>query len=139
MVPSTAKGDPFRVDIKASVVRCPKLSGPSRTKYKDQSETKGVIVRKGRWRDIIGGVADYFCIMSWTNSLSGSWRQLGFKQGCNMAPTIDTPVTVLVSFTDHLINFVVSELLANGCHDVSEFGRRDETVVVAVEDLCPSG
>ena len=49
--------------------------------------------------------------------------------------TIDAPVTVLVSLTNHLIDLVVGKLLANRGHDVTQFSSRDETVVVTVEHL----
>jgi hypothetical protein len=49
--------------------------------------------------------------------------------------TINSPVTILISLADHFINFVVGQLFANGCHNMSKFSRRDEAVVVAIEDL----
>jgi hypothetical protein len=54
-------------------------------------------------------------------------------------PTVNTPITVLISLADHLVNLVVGELLANRRHDMAQLGRRDEAVVVPVEDLCGSG
>jgi hypothetical protein len=52
-----------------------------------------------------------------------------------MALTVNTPVTVLVGLADHLIDLVVGQLLADRGHDMAQLGRRDETVVVAIEDL----
>ncbi len=51
-------------------------------------------------------------------------------------PTIDPSITILVSLSDHLINFIICQFLANGCHNVTELRSGDETVVVSVEDLC---
>ena len=53
-----------------------------------------------------------------------------------MTPTVDTPIAVLVGLADHLVNLVVSQLLADRGHDVAKLGRRDEAVVITVEDLC---
>lgn len=52
--------------------------------------------------------------------------------------TVNASVTVLVSLTDHLINLVVSQLLSDGGHDVTELSGRDEAVVVTIEDLDPT-
>lgn len=49
--------------------------------------------------------------------------------------TVDSPIAVLVGFPDHLIDLIVRQLFPNGRHDVAEFGRRDEAVVVTIEDL----
>ena len=49
--------------------------------------------------------------------------------------TVDATIAILVSLANHLINLVICELLANGCHDVTELGCRDETVVVTVKHL----
>lgn len=49
--------------------------------------------------------------------------------------TVDTAITVLVSFTDHLVHLVVGQLLADGGHDMTQLSGGDETVVVAVEHL----
>jgi len=49
--------------------------------------------------------------------------------------TINASIAVLVSLPDHLVDLVVGQLLADGGHDVTQFGGRDETVVIAVEDL----
>jgi hypothetical protein len=56
-----------------------------------------------------------------------------------VAPTVNTPIAVLVGLADHLIDLVVGQLLADRSHDVAQLGRRDEAVVVAVEDLRRSG
>ncbi len=50
--------------------------------------------------------------------------------------TINPSITILISLSYHLINFVVSQFLANGCHNVTELRSGDETVVISVEDLC---
>jgi hypothetical protein len=49
--------------------------------------------------------------------------------------TINSSVTILISLADHLIDFLVGQLLANGCHDMAKLGSGDEAVVIAVEDL----
>ncbi len=49
--------------------------------------------------------------------------------------TINTSVAILVSLADHLINLLISQLLANRCLDMAKLGSRDETVVIAIEDL----
>jgi hypothetical protein len=49
--------------------------------------------------------------------------------------TVDSPVTVLVSLSNHLIHLVVSQLLANGCHDMAKLSSGDKTVVVTIKDL----
>lgn len=49
--------------------------------------------------------------------------------------TVDAAVTILIGLTDHLIHFIIGELLSNGSHDVTKLSSRDETVVVTVEDL----
>jgi hypothetical protein len=50
-------------------------------------------------------------------------------------PTVDPAITVLVRLADHLVHLVVSQLLANGSHDVAQLGGRDKAVVVAIEHL----
>jgi len=52
-----------------------------------------------------------------------------------LKPTINAAITILVSLTDHLVNLVVSKLLANRGHDVAQLGRRDEAVVVTIKHL----
>lgn len=49
--------------------------------------------------------------------------------------TVNPSVTILISLTDHLVDFVVGQLLADGGHNVTQLGGGDEAVVVAVEDL----
>src|SRR5690242_14493998 len=53
----------------------------------------------------------------------------------NRSPTVNATITVLVSLPDHLVDLVVSELLADGGHDVTQLSSGDEAVVVAVKDL----
>jgi len=48
---------------------------------------------------------------------------------------VDSAIAVLVSLSDHLINLIISELLADGGHDMSKLSSRNETVVVTVEHL----
>ena len=52
-----------------------------------------------------------------------------------MERTVDAAIAVLVSLADHLVNLIVSELLANGCHDVAQLSSGDEAIVVTVEHL----
>jgi hypothetical protein len=49
--------------------------------------------------------------------------------------TVNPAIAILIGFSDHLINFIICQLLSNGCHDVAEFGSGDETVVVTIEYL----
>lgn len=49
--------------------------------------------------------------------------------------TVNPSVTVLVGLADHLVDLVVSQLLADGGHNVTQLGGGDEAVVVTVEDL----
>lgn len=49
--------------------------------------------------------------------------------------TVDSPITVLICLTDHLIYLVISQLFPNRRHDMAKFRRRDESVVVTVEHL----
>jgi hypothetical protein len=49
--------------------------------------------------------------------------------------TVNTPVSVLVGFANHLVNLVVGQLLADGSHDMAKLGGGNEAVVVTVEDL----
>lgn len=51
--------------------------------------------------------------------------------------TINAAIAILVGLADHLVNFVISKLLADGSHDMSQLRSRNETVVVAVEHLSP--
>lgn len=82
--------------------------------------------------------------MSWTNSLSAyrvSERsppvQPTGDEKKGESHTVNSAIAVLVSFTDHLVNLIIGELLANRRHDVAQLGRGDEAVVVAVEYLAP--
>ena len=43
---------------------------------------------------------------------------------------VDLTVAVDVGFSDHLVNLLVSQLLAQVGHHVSELGGRDKTVAV---------
>jgi hypothetical protein len=52
--------------------------------------------------------------------------------------TVDTSIAVLISFSDHLVNLLVGQLLANGGHYMAQLGRRDESVVVAIKNLVVS-
>ncbi|KAF2653122.1 t-SNARE [Lophiostoma macrostomum CBS 122681] len=49
--------------------------------------------------------------------------------------TVNSPIAVLISLPDHLINLVVSQFLADRGHDMAQFGSRDIAVVVAIEHL----
>jgi hypothetical protein len=49
--------------------------------------------------------------------------------------TVDPSISILVSLSDHLIDLVISQLLSNGCHDMTEFSGRDESIVVTIKDL----
>jgi hypothetical protein len=73
--------------------------------------------------------------MSWTNSLSGMPLVSANVQPVAGIPTVDTPIAVLVGLANHLVDLVISEFLADRSHNVTQLGRRDETVVIAVKDL----
>jgi len=77
--------------------------------------------------------------MSCTNSLSVSWLATFAPAGHTASPTVDSAVSILVGLPNHLIDLVVGELLADRGHDVTELGRRDEAVIVAVENLVAFG
>lgn len=47
---------------------------------------------------------------------------------------IDLSVAVDVGLADHLVDFLVSELLAEVSHHVAQLGGRDEPVAVLVEN-----
>jgi hypothetical protein len=49
--------------------------------------------------------------------------------------TVDSSITVLISLPNHLIDLVVRQLLADGCHDMTKFGSRNEAVVITIKDL----
>jgi hypothetical protein len=49
--------------------------------------------------------------------------------------TVNSSIAVLISLSDHLVNLIISQLLANGCHDVTELGSGDEAVVITIKDL----
>ena len=91
----------------------------------------------------------YFCIISWTNSLSAGERKVslgsvrlkmrskgrGGWRGGRGEHTIDPSIAILVSLPDHLIHLIISQLLSDARHDVTQFGGRNEAVVVAVENF----
>lgn len=64
-------------------------------------------------------------------------RPRGTKEGRerDREHTINSSIAILISLADHLIDFLVGQLLANGCHDMAKLGCGDEAVVIAVEDL----
>lgn len=49
--------------------------------------------------------------------------------------TVNASVAVLVSLANHLIDLIISQLLADRGHDVTQLSSRDEAIVVTVEDL----
>jgi hypothetical protein len=51
------------------------------------------------------------------------------------SPTVNASITILISLSDHLINLIICQLLANGCHDMAKLSSRDESVVVTIKDL----
>lgn len=83
--------------------------------------------------------------MSWTNSLSVDTyvnslphctpRTGGSRVSRGCPHTVNPAITVLVSFPDHLVNFVIGKLLANRGHDMAQLCGRNEAVVIAIEDL----
>merc|ERR1719272_1178843 len=48
---------------------------------------------------------------------------------------VNLSVTIDISLTDHLIDFLVGELLAKVGHDVTKLSSGDETVAILVENL----
>jgi hypothetical protein len=77
----------------------------------------------------------YFCIINCTNSLSKSHVSSCSLHLDWLRLTVDSAVTILISLSNHLIDFVVCQLLADTRHDMAELGGGDEAVVVAVEHL----
>nr|ACR33849.1 unknown [Zea mays] len=47
---------------------------------------------------------------------------------------VDLAVAVNIGLTDHLVDLLVSQLLAEVGHDMAELSSRDETILVLVED-----
>jgi hypothetical protein len=62
-------------------------------------------------------------------------QQSFWKQRSMCSPTINAAITVGVGLPDHLIDLIISKLLADRGHDVAQLGGGDEAVVVTVEDL----
>merc|ERR1719152_535184 len=48
---------------------------------------------------------------------------------------VDLSITVDISFSDHLIDFFVSQFLTEGGHDLSKLSGGDKLVSISVEDL----
>lgn len=48
---------------------------------------------------------------------------------------VDLSITINIGFTDHFIDFFVSEFLAKVGHNVAQLCRGDETVSILVKDL----
>merc|ERR1719195_680407 len=48
---------------------------------------------------------------------------------------VDLPVTIHVSLTNHLVHFLVGELLAQVRHDVPQLCGADEAVPITIENL----
>jgi hypothetical protein len=55
--------------------------------------------------------------------------------GYLMVHTVDSSVAVLVCLSNHLVDFIVGQLLADGGHDMSQLGGGDESIVVTIKDL----
>uniref|UniRef100_A0A2P2LAT0 Calmodulin n=1 Tax=Rhizophora mucronata TaxID=61149 RepID=A0A2P2LAT0_RHIMU len=47
---------------------------------------------------------------------------------------VDLPITIHISLTDHLINFLISQLLPKICHDMTELSSGDEAILVLVKN-----
>lgn len=83
-------------------------------------------------------IEPYFCIMSWTNSLSVATCQSydrGILYNTEYFLTVNSAIAILISLPDHLVNLVIGKLLADGSHDVTKLCSGDETIVVTIEDL----
>ena len=48
---------------------------------------------------------------------------------------VDVTITINISLSDHLIDFLVGEFLSEVGHNVTELSGRNETVAISVEDL----
>uniref|UniRef100_A0A2P2LAZ9 Calmodulin n=1 Tax=Rhizophora mucronata TaxID=61149 RepID=A0A2P2LAZ9_RHIMU len=46
---------------------------------------------------------------------------------------VDLPITIHIGLTDHLIDFLICQLLPKICHDMPELSSRDEAILVLVE------
>lgn len=87
---------------------------PSRTRQNSKSEREGAWARERRGVLQRKRKGVYFCIMSWTNSLSETRISKGLGRTTAIGkPTVNPPVTVLVSLANHLVNLIVGQLLAD--------------------------
>merc|ERR1711879_105825 len=48
---------------------------------------------------------------------------------------VDVTITINISLSDHLIDFLVGEFLSKVGHNVTELSGRNETVAISIEDL----
>ena len=48
---------------------------------------------------------------------------------------VDVTITINISLSDHLIDFLISQFLTKGGHDLSELSGGDELVSISIEDL----
>jgi len=48
---------------------------------------------------------------------------------------VDVTITIDISFSDHFIDFFVSQLFTQVGHNVSQFSSRDQTIAISIEDL----
>lgn len=53
----------------------------------------------------------------------------------NELVVVNAAIAILISLADHFVDLIVSELLADGSHDMAKLGSGNEAVVVTVEDL----
>ena len=49
--------------------------------------------------------------------------------------TVNPTVTILIRFTNHFVDLIIGQFLSDGSHDMTKLSRRDESVVVSIEDL----
>ena len=47
---------------------------------------------------------------------------------------VDLSISVDISLADHFVDLFIGQLLTQVCHNVSEFGGRDEAVAILIED-----
>lgn len=52
---------------------------------------------------------------------------------CRLTLIVDLPVAIDVGFADHFVHLLVSELLAQVCHDVPQLRRTDVAITVLWE------
>merc|ERR1719198_1341072 len=48
---------------------------------------------------------------------------------------VDLPIAINISLTDHLVDFLIGELLTQVGHNVTQFSRTDEAIAITIKNL----